>query len=82
MAINKDKLVNGVNLPYLKIGTYSGNKQSLTVTVCHQASEEFSPLYTENVELSSEHSTELADKITALIYTELKSLGYLTGEDC
>ncbi|RZQ00201.1 hypothetical protein [Vibrio vulnificus] len=82
MAILNDRKLNGVNLPYVKILSYSGNKDSIDIVTSRKVSQEFEGLHNSCIELTAEDSSEISDKVTQLLYEELKSKGYLVGVDC
>ncbi len=82
MAITSVNEIKGASLPYVKIGSYNGDKSRISVVTCFQSSKDHQPLHSEVLMLSESDSKEVADKVTGLIYRELKSKGYIHGEDC
>ena len=81
MAVLKSEKIKGVDLPYKRVHNWSGDKQNVEVSISHQAFKDAGVLSINSVDLTLDERTLISDKVTALIYKELKLLGYLDGSD-
>lgn len=82
MALLDIKEIHGVNLPYSRFLSCEFNKNEVVVFFQRSVSGDYNPLVTESILLSEEQSKSLADKMTKLVYNELKEAGVITGTDC
>lgn len=76
------KTIQGVALPYQKLGFIGIHNESVSINVEHKCARDFQPLHISSIQLSAIESQELSDTLRSATYSFLKIKGLIVGEDC
>lgn len=78
---NSEKIY-GVLLPYKKIGFVGIHDESVSINIDHKLSQEYLPLFIDDISLTLDESAELSETLRKIIYEFIKSKGLISGLDC
>lgn len=73
--------IEGVNLPYTKITSFSGTKNKVAISLGYCASSENQPLSVSSLSLSPQDEALLADALMSTTYQFLVNKNYLPNTE-